>query len=63
MNALFRSRSGKLVFQSNTVKLSGIRAHQVPGYIICVITMSDMTEPDGLLHGNKAASFCHGEGQ
>lgn len=53
----FSSRSGGILFQSNTVKLSGIRAHQVPGYIICVITMSDMTGPDGLLAGNKASAI------
>lgn len=53
----FSSRSGEIVFQSNTVKLSGIRAHQVPGYIICVITMSDVTGPDGLLAANKASAI------
>lgn len=26
---------------------------------MCVVTMSDTTEPDGWLDGNKAASFCH----
>ena len=52
----FSSRSGEIVFPSNTVKLSGTRAHQVPGYIICVITMSDVTGPDGLLAGNKASA-------
>lgn len=53
----FSSRSGEIVFQSNTVKLSGIRAHQVPGYIICVITVSDVTGPDGLLAGNKDSAI------
>lgn len=52
----FCSRSGETVFHSNTVKLSGIRAHQVPGYIIYMITTSDATEPDALLDGSKAAA-------
>lgn len=56
---VFPSRLGGIVFQRNTVKLSGMCAHQVPGYIMCVVTMSDTTEPDGWLDGNKAASFCH----
>ena len=60
---IFPSRLGGIVFRRNTVKLSGIHAHQVPGYIMCVVTVSDMTEPDGWLGGNKAASFCHKGGQ
>lgn len=60
---IFPSRLGGIVFQRNTVKLSGMCAHQVPGYIMCVVTMSDMTKPDGWLNGNKAARFCHKGGQ
>ena len=60
---IFPSRLGGIVFRRNTVKLSGMRAHQVLGYIMCVVTVSDMTESDGWLDGNKAASFCHKGGQ
>lgn len=63
LNTLRALGQERTVFPSNTVKWSGIHAPQVPGYVLCVVTMSDVTGPDGPLGGKEAASFCHRGGQ